>query len=73
MPCGPGLARCPRCPNFMNWERLWGDLWRCAGCGAIVWVEDGTGTPRPVEDVKRARGGAPLQPGGIPGWSRKDG
>jgi len=30
------LKRCERCSNFMNWQRLWGNLWRCLGCGKEV-------------------------------------
>lgn len=27
------IVRCERCANFMNWEKAWGDLFRCLDCG----------------------------------------
>lgn len=31
----PNIHRCPRCSNFMNWQRVWGGD-RCLQCGQFV-------------------------------------
>jgi ribosomal protein L37AE/L43A len=27
------MQKCQNCSNFMNWTRIWGDLWMCLNCG----------------------------------------
>lgn len=53
MPRKERPGRCPHCSTFMNWERQWGDLWTCLGCGEQVRVGETKSTREVVEKAIR--------------------
>jgi transcription initiation factor IIE alpha subunit len=50
-PCETPPRVCPRCQGSVDWERAWGNLWRCLQCGEIITVRESISSRRAVEDA----------------------